>query len=217
MDTREAATASLGISAIGWAVRLILVVSPTGANCLHHTDFLNDPDGRHYNWQLTDWSSAVRIVLGGRALLFFRGAFAALLAPTTVLTVYSLYSNRPGLLVLVFLSFWGFWTSRTGPTGIGMAASILVALVGSARGMMLHDGLLFFSAMLPGVTWFGSCAILGTTASYMTDALRKSEAPFQVLVSRGVLKATAVAEPQSHAPEPAAGPDSSRKSSPQAR
>lgn len=170
---------------------------------MQYADFLNESTGRRYDWRLTNWSSAVRAALGRRALIFFRSAFVALLAPAIVLAVYSLHSNRPMMLVWVFLSFWGFWTSSTGPTGIGLAASMLIALIGLVCAVLLHDRLLFFSALLPGITWMGSCAILGTTASYMIDALRSSEALFQTLVSRGHLTATEVG---ARAHPPAAGP-----------
>jgi hypothetical protein len=118
-----------------------------------------------------------------------------LLFPALILAGYSLYSHRPALLIFALLSCCGFWTSSPGPTGIGIVANGLIALIGTVCGVMLHDWLLVLSAMLPGVTWFGSCAILGTTASYMTEALRKSETSFQMLVRRHLLKATAVAKP----------------------
>jgi len=179
---------------------------------LQHVDFLKDPDSRHYDWRLKNWSSAVRIALGGKALLLFRSALVVLLAPAAFLAAYSLYSNRPELLVLVFLSCWGFWTSSTGPTGIGMAATMFTAITGFVFSVIMQDKLLAFSCVLPGVTWIGACAILGTTASYMTDALRKSEGLFQTLLSRGIMVAMEVAE-QSH---PALGPDSHEESSPPA-
>jgi hypothetical protein len=126
---------------------------------LQHADYLNDPNGRRYDWCLTDWSSAVRTALGRRALLLFRGAFAALLGPAVVLAVYGLYSNKPTLVIFSFLGLWGFWTSSTRPTGIGAAASLLVAFVGVLCGVILGDRLLLFSAVLRGIIWFASCAI----------------------------------------------------------
>jgi hypothetical protein len=174
---------------------------------LRHDEFLNDPVGRHYEWRLTNWSSAVRIALGGKALLLFRGSFIVLLAPTGVLAAYSLYTNRLALFTLMLLSFWGFWTSSTGPTGTGMLANLFTAIVAFVSGVILQDKLLAYSSILPGVTWFGSCAILGTTASYVTEALRTSDASFQVLINRGVLIATKIAEP-SDAPKSPAGRES---------
>lgn len=170
------------------------VVRQTGASCLQHDEFLNDPAGRKYDWRLTNWSSAVRTALGGKALLLFRGAFVVLLSPTVALAAYSLYSNRMALIILVLLSLWGYWTSRTGPTGIGMLASMFTAIVVFVLGVVAQDNLLAYSSVLPGVTWFGSCAILGTTASHVTEALRESDASFQVLLSRGILVATENAE-----------------------
>ncbi len=162
---------------------------------MHHDEFLNDPDGRQYDWRLTNWPSAVRTALGGKALLLFRSAFVVVLAPAVVLAAYSLYSNRLGLTIMVFLSFWGFWTSSTSPTGIGMLTSMFTAVVVFVLGVIVEDKLLAYSSLLPVITWFGSCAILGTTASYVTEALRKSEARFQVLISRGLLIATEISEP----------------------
>ena len=162
---------------------------------MQHDEFLNDPAGRHYDWQLTNCSSAVRIALGGKALLLFRGAFVVLLAPAVALAAYSLYANSLGLMILVLLSFWGFWISSPGPTGIGMLASLFVAIVAFVLGCMMQDKLVAFSSIVPGVTWFGSCAILGTTTSYLSDALRKSEASFQMLISLGILIAIQIDEP----------------------
>ena len=162
---------------------------------MRHDEFLNDPSGRHYDWRLTNWSSAVRTRLGGKALLFFRGAFVVLLAPTVVLAAYSLYANSLALMILVLLSFWGFWISSPGPTGIGMLASMIVAIAAFVMGCIMQDKMVAFSSMLPGVTWFGSCAILGTTTSYLSEALRKSETSFRVLISRGILIANPIAEP----------------------
>jgi|GEM_PF-2111357 len=171
------------------------VVRQTEANCLKHEEFLNDPAGRHYDWRLTNWSSAVRTVLGGKALLLFRGAFVALLAPAVFLSAYGLYANSLAMMILALLSFWGFWISSPGPTGIGMLASMIVAIMAFVLGCIMQDKLVAFSSMLPGVTWFGSCAILGTTASYLNEALRKSEASFQAIIGRGILTASPIAEP----------------------
>lgn len=162
------------------------------ANCLQHDEFLNDPAGRHYDWRLTNWSSAVRTAMGGKALLVFRGAFVVLLATAVFLAAYSLYANSLALMILVLLSFWGFWISSPGPTGIGMLASMIVAFV---LGCIMQDKLVAFSSMLPGVTWFGSCALLGTTTSYLNEALRKSEVSFQTLISRSMLIGIQIAEP----------------------
>lgn len=161
---------------------------------MQHDEFLNDPDGRHYDWRLTNWSLAVRTALGGKALLLFRGAFVVLLAPAVVLAAYSLYANIFALMILVLLSFWGFWVSSPSPTGIGMLASMFVAIVAFVLGCILQDKLVAFFCMLPGVTWFGSCAILGTTTSYLSEALRKSEASFHMLISRGIIVATPISE-----------------------
>ena len=152
------------------------------------------PDGRHYYWRLTNWTLAVRTALGGKALLLFRVAFVVLLAPAVALAAYSLYANSLALMILVLLSFWGFWISSPGPTGIGMLASIFVAIVAFVLACIMQDKLVAFSSMLPGVTWFGSCAILGTTTSYLSEALRKSEALFQMLISRGILIAIPIPE-----------------------
>jgi hypothetical protein len=141
-----------------------------------HDEFHNDLASRPKDWRLTGWSSAVRIALGGKALLLFRVAFAFLLAPAIILAAYSLYSNKLPLMILVLLSFWGFWTGKTCPTGFGLLASMFTGLVAFVLGVITHDNLLVLSSVLPGVTWFGSCAILGITASYVTEALRKSEA-----------------------------------------
>jgi hypothetical protein len=74
---------------------------------LQNDEYLNDPAGRHYDWRLTNWSSAVRNALGGKALLLFRGDFVVLLAPAVVLAAYSLYANSLALMILLLLSFWG--------------------------------------------------------------------------------------------------------------
>jgi hypothetical protein len=163
---------------------------------LQYADFLNPSAGHRYDWRLTNWSSAVRVTLGRRALFLFQGAFVVLLLPAAVLAVYGLFWNRPSLLIFVFLCLWGFWTGNTGPSVIGLAANLLVVLAGLLCTFILHEKQFILSAILPGITWFGSCAILGTTASYLIDALRASEDLFQTLVSRGYLTGTAIPEPR---------------------
>lgn len=76
-----------------------------------------------------------------------------------------------------------------------MLASMIVAIMAFVLGSIMQDKLVAFSSMLPGVTWFGSCAILGTTASYLNEALRKSEPSFKALIGRGILIANPIAEP----------------------
>ena len=68
---------------------------------------------------------------------------------------------------------------------------------------MVQDWRPGFAALLPGLTWFGSCAILGTTASYINDALRVSESKFQTLFRHGILKRRA-AEVVEHSIKPSA-------------
>ena len=153
-----------------------------------------DPTSRHRDWRVTNWSSAVCIACGGRGLLLLRGAFFVLLAPSIALAAYSLYSNRLSLLFLVLLSCWGFWTSSTGPTGVGFLSSIFVTITTFSLGSIWHDRLFAYSSILPGVTWFGSCAILGTASSYLTEALQKSESTFKTLRTRGILIAIECAE-----------------------
>ena len=161
---------------------------------MQHADFLNVSDSGHYHWRLTNWPAAIRIVLGGRSLILFRTAFVIVLAPAVLLAFYSLYSSRPALLILVFLSFLGFGSSSTGPTGIGMVASLLTAVVGFVISVVQQDSLLGLSCVLPGGTWLGSCAVMGITAQYLIEELEKSEALFQTLLSRGILKPTDMAE-----------------------
>ncbi len=161
---------------------------------MEHANFLNDAQRNHFDWRVTNWSSAVRIALGRKALWSFRIAFVVLLAPTLVLAAYSLYSHRPPLLILVLLSFWGFWTASTSPTGIGLIASMFTAIIGVVFSVLMQDPLLACSSVLPGVTWFGSCAILGTTAQLIIAAVCSSEALFRMLVDCGILKFMATAE-----------------------
>ncbi|MCP4785034.1 MAG: hypothetical protein GY903_17590 [Fuerstiella sp.] len=55
--------------------------------------------------------------------------------------------------------------------------------------VILQDRILALSCVLPGVTWFGACAIRGTTAQYLTEVLRRSPLLFQTLQDRGIMKA----------------------------
>ena len=154
-------------------------------------DFLKSQNSNSRDWYLTDWLSAVRIASGSRGLTYFFSAFAILLSPSLFLLIYSLSSSRPIFLIPVVLSLWGFWTSSTGPSGVGVFANLIVAIVGLSLSITLKDWRPGFAALLPGLTWFGSCAILGPTASYLMEALRASELTFQNLVSRGILKDSA--------------------------
>ncbi|HIF00803.1 MAG TPA: hypothetical protein EYG03_14650 [Planctomycetes bacterium] len=161
---------------------------------MQHADFLNDSDSGRYDWRLTNWSATVRVVLGGRALVLFRAAFAILFTPAVLLAVYSLYTNRPVLLILVLLSFWSFRSSSTRPTGIGIATSMFTAIAIFVFSVIIQNTLLALFCVLPGATWLGSCVILGTTAQYLTEALRGSEALFQTLLDSDIMKAVDLAE-----------------------
>ena len=157
---------------------------------MQHADFCKDTPDRDYEWRVTSWSAAVRAVFGSRGLFAFFAAIAHLLLPTIVLAGYSWYSHRPMLLIFVFLTLWGFWTVSPGPTGIGVIGCLLVWGVGFLASVIQGDWVLFVAGCLPGVTWFGGCAILGVTAMHIVDALRSSEKMFQMLVDRGLLIAT---------------------------
>ena len=161
---------------------------------MQHADSLNVSDSGRYDWQLTNWSAAVRIVLGGRAIILFRAAFVIVLAPAVLLAVYSLYSHRPALLILVCLSFWGLGAGTTGPTGIGMVASLGTAIVVFVISVVLQDSLLAFSGVLPGGTWLASSAVRGITLQYLIGELEKSEALFQLLRDRDIMIAVAPGE-----------------------
>ncbi|MEI8022252.1 MAG: hypothetical protein WCH39_28840, partial [Schlesneria sp.] len=141
---------------------------------MQYSDFLESLKSCRPDWYLTNWFSAVRIALGGWGLVPFCTAFAILLAPSVLLLIGSVYSGKFGLLVPVALSLCGFWTSSTTPTGVGLFANLIVAIFGLICAVALNDWLLAFSAFLPGLTWFGSCAILGITASYVMETLRVS-------------------------------------------
>ena len=162
---------------------------------MQHADFLDGLDGHNFDWQLTSWSAALRMLFGTKALLLFRLGFVVLLTPAVLLAAYSLYSNRPILLVFVLFCCWGYCTRSTSPTGIGMIASMVAAITSVAISVVKQDVLFAFCGLLPGVTWLGSCAILGTTAQYIMDGVQSSESSFKALVEHGVLKATTVAEP----------------------
>ena len=161
---------------------------------MQHDVFHDERAGRRCDWQVTNWSLAVHTAYGAKGLITFWGAFVAVLTPTLVLAAYSLYANHFALMILVLLCFWGFWTSSLSPSGIGMLASMFAAIAFFLLGVYMRNKLLAYSSMLPGFTWFASCSILGTTASYLTDTLRNSKATFQRLVHRGLLKATEIPE-----------------------
>lgn len=186
-----------------------------GVTCLKHADF-NNASGPYCNWQLNDWPAAVRLALGFKESLVFRGAFVVILAPSLLVAGYSIYAQRPILLVWVAFAFLGYQTSSTGPTGIGLIASTFVAAIGFMIALVRNDWIFFACGIVPGFTWFGSCAILGTTAQYVCDAVQYSEECFQTLTRRGILTADTKAE-QSPAMEPSAGPDADEDSSPVAR
>ena len=155
---------------------------------MQYSDFLKSLKSDRPDWYLTNWFSAVRIVLGGRGLVTFCAAFAILLTPSLLLLIGSVYSGKLRLLVPVALSLYGFWTSSTAPSGVGLFANLIVAIFGLICAVELNDRLLGFSALFPGLTWLGSCAILGITASYLMETLRVSKSTFQSLFEHEILK-----------------------------
>jgi hypothetical protein len=139
------------------------------------------------DWRVANWPAAVRDALGRAALLKFRLTFTLVLTPSFALAAYALWSQRPTLLIWVLLAVWGFGTASAGPTGIGMLASLLVAVAGAVVGAMEQDWLYVMLGLLPGCTWFASCALLGVTASYLLDALRSTPELADSLCRRGIL------------------------------
>lgn len=139
------------------------------------------------DWRVANWSAAVRDALGTSAVLRFRLAFAVVLAPSVAVAGYGLWAHRPALLIWSLLAIWGFGTASTGPTGIGMLASLIVAVAGVVTAVMRQDWLFVLLGAIPGCTWFASCAILGTTASYLLESLRASPALADSLTSSGIL------------------------------
>lgn len=129
----------------------------------------------------------MRDTLGNGVLVKFRVAFAIVLAPGVLVAAYSLWSHRPAILIWVLLAMWGFGTASTGPTGIGMLASLIVAIAGVGTAILQRDWLFVALGLMPGCTWFASCAVLGTTASYLLDALRASPELADSLARRGIL------------------------------
>ena len=98
------------------------------------------------------------------------------------------------MLIWPVFGLLGFKSGSTASTGMGMMASLFLAAVGLALAVMGSDWLLLACGLLPGATWFGSCAILGTTAQYMAAALRSSESTLETLTRRGILTAESNAE-----------------------
>ena len=157
---------------------------------MHYSDFLKSLKFSRPDWYLTNWFSAVRIAFGRRGLAVLCAAFAILLSPSLLLFIYGVYSREPAMLILVVLSLWGFCTSGTSPSGVGIVANLIVAIVGLVFAVIKGEVPLRFAALIPGLTWIGSCATLGTTASYLIETLQNSESTFQTLVSRGILRSS---------------------------
>src|SRR5690554_3795795 len=106
---------------------------------MQHAEFLHDRQGKRFHWQVTNWSAAVRVALGGRALLGFRIAQMLLLSPVVLLAVYSFAGKRPAFLLPAAFGWIAFRAGTTRPTGIGAAACLLIALGGAAAAMVLRD------------------------------------------------------------------------------
>jgi hypothetical protein len=162
-----------------------------------HAEFLADLDARRPSWPLTDWGRAVRLLLGIRALWQYRIALAFVAAPALLLLAHGLSAQKWGRSAIACAGLWGFATRSTQPTGVGMAASLAAALAGAAWGLAARDGLLFFGGLLPGLTWFAGCAVLGVTSSFLIDALKASEPLFEEAVRRGILTRTEAGTPTS--------------------
>lgn len=139
------------------------------------------------DWRVVHWGSVVREALGIRSLVSFRLAFAVVLLPSVMLAAYGVWSQRPALLIWVLLALWGVWTSSTRPTGIGILANLVVAIASGIVAGFQQDWLFILLGLLPGCSWFASCAILGTTAQYLLEALRSSPELAHSLTGRGVL------------------------------
>ena len=63
--------------------------------------------------------------------------------------VDSLYANSFALMILVLLSLWGFGTSSQNPNGIGMLASMFVAIVVFLLGVTCETNYLLIPLCFP--------------------------------------------------------------------
>ena len=154
---------------------------------MEYEEFCSNTNAERTVWQLKKWPTVVWIALGLKETLIYCGALSVVLAPCLILAAYALSTQRFGLLVWVAFALWGFWSSSTGPTGIGCVASMILAIIGVSSSVILQDRVLFAAGIIPGATWVCSCAVMGTTASYLIDALCASKETFDELRARGLL------------------------------
>ena len=158
-----------------------------GTSDLEYEEFCSEMNEERIVWQIKKWPTVVWVTLGLKETLIYCGVLSVVLTPCVLLAAHALITQRYGLLVWVAFALWGYWSSSTAPKSIGILTFLILAFIGLSSSMILQDRVLFAAGIIPGITWFFSCIVLGSTASYLIDALCASEETFDELRARGLL------------------------------
>jgi hypothetical protein len=99
----------------------------------------------------------------------------------------AIYSSEVGVSVWALLAVIGFRSSSNAPTGLGLIACSLIVVSGLILGIVENSWWHVAGGVLPGVTWFGACAVQGTAMTCIEEKLRASAEYFARLERSGNL------------------------------
>jgi hypothetical protein len=158
---------------------------------LLHSDFIAELDRADVAWTVRRIGAALRDGFGYSATVRYNLALMILLLPSLLLAAYAIISRQFGLLIWSLLAIHGFRSSSTRPTGVGVITCVLIAVVGAVIFAVGGDWLQLAGGVMPGVTWFGTCAAKGTAMTYIEQKLRVSPDYLAALVRAGNLCSSA--------------------------
>lgn len=154
-----------------------------------HAEFVADLAAGRDRWNMSSLGAALRVAYGPRALLKHRLAVSGVLLPLLAYAVYAAWGRRVDLLAWVVLGWLAARAASPRPTGIGMICCLGLALVGGLVALVRGDALHLLGGVLPGVTWFLSCAVQGMATLQLRDDLLGSAELFDALHAAHILQA----------------------------
>ncbi|MBI5758503.1 MAG: hypothetical protein HZA46_08305 [Planctomycetales bacterium] len=140
---------------------------------MQHSDFVAYLDADSHFWGVKRLRPAVRAAFGVGGVRRLNFELIMVLIPSLGLAVCAVVTSHYGLFVWSAFSVLGFLYGNPGPSMIGMIPNLLLAVIGV--GISFHYGRFHVvGGILPGVTWFTTCAIIGGTMQLIEGELRRS-------------------------------------------
>jgi hypothetical protein len=140
---------------------------------MDHREFVEKTGQDEILWGVKGFYRPVRIVWGPGKLLGILALALLVLTPMLGFAAYCVWSARYGALIWTLPMILAFFMGGPGPNLFSLLPWMICFVIGIVCSQFLGT-LHFVAGLLPGVIWFMSCALRGTTMVEMGDTLRKS-------------------------------------------